>query len=101
MRLRANRLPVEGLAALAAFTATFTVSLLVWGPAYRAAVALSALFGLLGPSINHARVVHLGEPQYTRVVHTTGRLALWVLPIVHCMYVLVGLAFSYIPNEKH
>ena len=26
--------PVEGLAALAAFTATFTVSLLVWGPAY-------------------------------------------------------------------
>ena len=33
VRLRANRLPVEGLAALAAFTATFTVSLLL-GPAY-------------------------------------------------------------------
>ena len=29
VRLRANRLPVEGLAALAAFIATFTVSLLV------------------------------------------------------------------------
>ena len=61
VRLRANRLPVEGLAALAAFTATFTVSLLVWGPAYRAAVALSALFVLLGPSINHTCVVHTGR----------------------------------------
>ena len=48
---RTDYIPVEGLAALAAFTATFTVSLLVWGPAYLAAVALSALFGLFGLSI--------------------------------------------------
>ena len=34
VRLCANGLPVEGLAALAALTTTITVSLLVWGPAY-------------------------------------------------------------------
>ena len=51
-----------------------------------AAVAFSALPGLLGLGINYTSVLHTG----------TGYIGyLLRLPIVHCMYVLVELAFVH------
>ena len=62
VRLRANRLPVERLAALAAFTATFTVSVLVLGSSVLSCRRAQCVVWVVGPRLNHTLVVHLGGP---------------------------------------